>query len=138
MLRMKMRWQWMGVWLVCAAEVRAETTDGGPPVEPLASRFSATGIKAKEMEKAIKEAFDKRDGVVPDRVPQATERGGVPTDKLGDSLPEIKAFPVRDVMADAELFDGQRLLVRGLVRRMAQDGSWLKLLNTKARPWACG
>jgi len=107
----------------------AEPPDAGPPVViPLAViDGEKKKLKPKEVEKAIKEAIDKANGVVPETGPVKTEVGGVPTDKFGDSLPEIKAFPVRDVMGDPELFDGQRLLVRGVVRRTAVDGSWLEI-----------
>ncbi len=88
-------------------------------------------LKPQDLEKAMQEEMDKRNGVVREVLP-VTETDGVPTDKLGSTLPEIKAFPVATLLDDPELFDGQRVKVRGLVKRMSLTGAWLEVAEYKS------
>jgi hypothetical protein len=91
-------------------------------------------VKPRDVERALREAMDRQQGIVPERPPPTEVVGGVPTDKLGESLPEIEAFRIPDVLNAPEVYAGQRVAVRGLVRRTASDGSWMEVAEYKSAP----
>ncbi|MEW5853803.1 MAG: hypothetical protein AB2A00_33820 [Myxococcota bacterium] len=59
---------------------------------------------------------------------------GTPTDRLGASLPEIPSFPVKDVLEDPTIFEGQRLRITGVVRRQCQTGCWVEIAEHRSAP----
>ncbi len=113
-----------------AAEDEEVAPRKGPPPRKIEAE-QGKKLKPQDLEKAMQEEMDKRNGVVREVLP-VTEIDGVPTDKLGSTLPEIKAFPVATLLDDPELFDGQRVKVRGLVKRMSLTGSWLEVAEYKS------
>jgi len=103
----------------------AGVADSGPPLP-------TRPLTLKEIEKQL-EAEQRKKGLLPPEDPLPLQRliNGVPTDTLGDELPEIQTFPVEDVLADPSIFAGERIKIQGVVKRMCTTGCWVEVAEFK-------
>ncbi|MBI5497815.1 MAG: hypothetical protein HY904_22600 [Deltaproteobacteria bacterium] len=126
-----------------AAQAPVDTTDGGaavdagppPPAGPAVQPSQLTGrFRVSDVEKMVRAEMDKREGVAEAPLPRVEEQDGLPTDRLGATLPVLPPYKVADLLADPALFVGERVMLTGLVRRTALDGSWMEISEVPSAP----
>lgn len=106
------------------------TVDGGEE-----EKLPAKPLSLKDIDKHLVETQRKQGLLPPEDAPiQQRLIGGIPTDTLGDEMPEIQTFPVEDILADPSIFAGERVRISGIVRRGCTTGCWVELGEWKTAP----
>lgn len=101
--------------------------DPAPPEEP-----AGRAMKPEDLENALRE---KLEGPRPqERGPKRTLVNGLPTDKLGDELPDMKPFRVPDLVRNAKDYAGTAVVLRGQARRTCNTGCWVELSDVPSSP----